>query len=79
MRYIAHDDCSSEESRTRQYHQVGNAVPPFLAYRLSQIVFNIFEKFFKGKGINQMDRIAPDHRSWNIFLQRKDHKNATKK
>ena len=28
-------------SRTAQFHQVGNAVPPFLAYQVSQIVFNI--------------------------------------
>lgn len=31
-------------SRTAQYHQVGNAVPPFLAYQISQIVFDIFKK-----------------------------------
>jgi DNA (cytosine-5)-methyltransferase 1 len=28
-------------SRTAQYHQVGNAVPPFLAYQIAEIVKNI--------------------------------------
>jgi len=28
--------------RTQQFHQVGNAVPPFLAYQISQIVARIF-------------------------------------
>ena len=31
-------------SRTQQFHQVGNAVPPFLAYQISAIVFEIFNK-----------------------------------
>lgn len=29
--------------RTAQFHQVGNAVPPYLAYQVAKIVFNIFE------------------------------------
>jgi DNA (cytosine-5)-methyltransferase 1 len=29
-------------SRTQQFHQVGNAVPPFLAYQISEIVYRIF-------------------------------------
>jgi DNA (cytosine-5)-methyltransferase 1 len=29
-------------TRTQQYHQVGNAVPPYLAYQLAQIVKDIF-------------------------------------
>lgn len=29
-------------SRTAQYHQVGNAVPPYLAYQIAEIVTNIF-------------------------------------
>lgn len=30
-------------SRTAQYHQVGNAVPPYLAYQISEIVNNILK------------------------------------
>jgi DNA (cytosine-5)-methyltransferase 1 len=29
--------------RTAQYHQVGNAVPPYLAYQISEIVFDILK------------------------------------
>jgi len=31
-------------SRTAQYHQVGNAVPPYLASQIADIVHNIFKK-----------------------------------
>lgn len=31
-------------ARTQQYHQVGNAVPPFLAYQIGEVVHNIFKK-----------------------------------
>jgi len=31
-------------SRTAQYHQVGNAVPPYLAYQMSKIVANIINQ-----------------------------------
>lgn len=31
-------------SRTAQYHQVGNAVPPYLAYQMSSIVANIINQ-----------------------------------
>ena len=41
------DNYFFEGNRTQQYHQVGNAVPPFLAYQLSHIVFDIFEKCSK--------------------------------
>lgn len=30
--------------RTAQYHQVGNAVPPYLAYQIAKIVYNVFIK-----------------------------------
>lgn len=30
--------------RTAQYHQVGNAVPPYLAYQIAEIVAEIFKK-----------------------------------
>ncbi|MCB4800025.1 DNA cytosine methyltransferase [Neotamlana laminarinivorans] len=30
-------------TRTAQYHQVGNAVPPYLAYQISSIVYNILK------------------------------------
>lgn len=32
-------------SRTAQYHQVGNAVPPYLAYQISEIVYNILKSW----------------------------------
>ena len=40
------DNYFFEGNRTQQYHQVGNAVPPFLAHQLSRIVFDIFERAF---------------------------------
>lgn len=40
------DNYFFEGNRTQQYHQVGNAVPPYLAYQLSQIVFDIFAQAF---------------------------------
>ena len=43
------DNYFFEGNRTQQYHQVGNAVPPFLAHQLSRIVFDIFEKAFAKK------------------------------
>jgi len=44
------DNYFFEGNRTQQYHQVGNAVPPYLAYQLSKIVFGIFDKVMQ-KGI----------------------------
>src|SRR5690606_13318879 len=34
-------------SRTSQYHQVGNAVPPYLAYQMAEIVYNILNPISK--------------------------------
>lgn len=31
-------------SRTAQYHQVGNAVPPFLAYQIAEVVYDILKR-----------------------------------
>ena len=31
-------------ARTHQFHQVGNAVPPYLAYQIAKIVNNIFSE-----------------------------------
>ena len=31
-------------SRTQQFHQVGNAVSPYLAYQIAEIVFEVFNK-----------------------------------
>jgi len=38
------DNYFFEGGRTQQYHQVGNAVPPYLAKQLAEIVWDIFKK-----------------------------------
>lgn len=38
-------------SRTHQYHQVGNAVPPFLAKQIAKIVLDIFKQDTAGESV----------------------------
>lgn len=38
------DNYFFEGNRTQQYHQVGNAVPPYLANQLAEIVFDVFKQ-----------------------------------
>ena len=38
------DNYKFEGNRTQQYHQVGNAVPPYLAKQLAEVVCDIFQK-----------------------------------
>ncbi len=42
--------------RTAQYHQVGNAVPPYLAYQIAEIVNNVFIKYNIKEGITNMQK-----------------------
>ncbi|WP_104513576.1 MULTISPECIES: DNA cytosine methyltransferase [Acinetobacter] len=41
------DNYIFEGNRTNQYTQVGNAVPPFLAHQISEIVFSLLKKYYR--------------------------------
>lgn len=41
------DNYIFEGNRTNQYTQVGNAVPPFLAHQISEIVFSLLKKHYR--------------------------------
>ena len=43
------DNYFFEGNRTQQYHQVGNAVPPYLANQLAGIVYDIFKQHLECK------------------------------
>jgi DNA (cytosine-5)-methyltransferase 1 len=45
-------------SRTDQFHQVGNAVPPYLAYKIGQVVFELFQN----AGLNLIEDAELNHR-----------------
>lgn len=51
--------------RTSQYQQVGNAVPPLLAYQLAEKVYKLFQNY-RNEGTEGTDRISEEHRSWNM-------------
>jgi DNA (cytosine-5)-methyltransferase 1 len=48
-------------NRTQQYTQVGNAVPPLLAYRLARVVRNL---------LNEMDKNRAAHSRWGVSSER---------
>ncbi len=51
--------------RTSQYQQVGNAVPPLLAYQLAEKIYKLFQNI-RNIPEHVTDRISKEHRSWNM-------------
>ncbi|NGX87412.1 DNA cytosine methyltransferase [Rahnella sp. Lac-M11] len=41
------DNYFFQGNRTQQFHQVGNAVPPYLAYQIAKVLFNFFDNIKK--------------------------------
>lgn len=52
------DDYFFQGNRTQQYHQVGNAVPPFLAARIAEIVATLFDDVERQP--NRVGKVSPD-------------------
>ena len=51
--------------RTSQYQQVGNAVPPLLAYQLAEKVYKLIQNN-RNNTVELIDIISKEHRSWNM-------------
>lgn len=52
------DNYFFEGNRTQQYHQVGNAVPPYLANQLAEIVYSIFREHQSLPSVSISVRVA---------------------
>lgn len=51
-------------SKTSQYTQVGNAVPPRLAIQLAEVVYDLIYRWRDKKAM--VDNLSPENRSWNM-------------
>jgi DNA (cytosine-5)-methyltransferase 1 len=52
------DNYFFEGNRTQQYVQVGNAVPPYLAYQIAGIVENVLSEEFVSKKNDKVQRVG---------------------